>query len=127
MTEGIEIRHGCQFLSSLVRALAKLPGGRWLDHDSLVKPLPLVKDGDLVALVQYMVRTRGRETVRVTKVKGHAKDDDVQQGRVRLVDQQGNAGAGAAADLGRRHQSEILIDARRWLLKARSHWYPVML
>ena len=41
--------------------------GRLLDHDSLVKPLPSVKDGDLVALVQYMIRTRGRETVRVTK------------------------------------------------------------
>ena len=27
MSEGIEIRHGCQFLSGLVRALAKLPGG----------------------------------------------------------------------------------------------------
>ena len=27
MSEGIEIRHGCQFLSSSVRALAKLPGG----------------------------------------------------------------------------------------------------
>ena len=27
VSEGIEIRHGCQFLSSLVRALAKLPGG----------------------------------------------------------------------------------------------------
>ena len=26
MSEGIEIRHDCQFLSSLVRALAKLPG-----------------------------------------------------------------------------------------------------
>ena len=38
----------------------------------------LVKDGDLVALVQYMIRTRGRDTVRVTKVKGHAEDDDVQ-------------------------------------------------
>ena len=25
--EGIEIRHGCQYVSSLVRALAKLPGG----------------------------------------------------------------------------------------------------
>ena len=24
--------------------------GRLLDHDSLVKPLPLVKDGDLIAL-----------------------------------------------------------------------------
>ena len=27
VSEGIEIRHGCQFLSSLVRALAKLHGG----------------------------------------------------------------------------------------------------
>ena len=51
--------------------------------------------------------------MRVTKVKGHAEDVDVQQGRVRLLDQQGNAEADAAADLGRRHQSEILIDARR--------------
>ena len=27
VSDGIEIRHGCQFVSSLVRALAKLPGG----------------------------------------------------------------------------------------------------
>ena len=27
VSEGIEIRHGCQFLSSLIRALGKLPGG----------------------------------------------------------------------------------------------------
>ena len=27
VSEGIEIRHGCQFISSLVRALAKLPSG----------------------------------------------------------------------------------------------------
>ena len=101
--------------------------GRSLDYGSLVKPLPLVKDGDLIALVQYMISTRGRETVRVNKVKGHAEDVDVQQGRVRLMDQQGNSEADTAADLGRRHQSEILVDARRRLLKARSHWYPIML
>ena len=100
--------------------------GRLLDHDSLGKPLPLVKDGDLVALVQYMICTRGRETVRVTNVKGHAEDVDVQQGRVRWVDQQGNAEADAAADLGRRRQSEVLIDARRRLLEARSYWYPIL-
>ena len=47
----------------------------------------------MVALVQYMIRTRGRDTVRVTKVKGHAKGDDVQHGRVRLIDQQGNVEA----------------------------------
>ena len=90
--------------------------GRLLDRDSLVKLLPLVKDGDLVALVQHMIRTRGRETVRVNKVKGHAEDVDVQQGQVRLEDQVGNAEADAAADLGRRHQSEVLNDARRIML-----------
>ena len=101
--------------------------GRLLDKNCSVKPLPLVKDGDLIALVQYMIRTRGRGTVRVTKVKGCAEDSDVQQGRVRLEDQLGKAEADAAADLGRRHQSELLIDARRRLLRARSHWYPIML
>ena len=44
-----------------------------------------------------------------------------------MMDQQGNAEADTAADLGRRHQSEVLIDARRRLLKARSNWYPIML
>ena len=52
--------------------------------------------------VQYMIRTRGQETVRVTKVKVHAEDSDVLSGRVRLVDQQGNSEADTAADLGRR-------------------------
>ena len=101
--------------------------GRLLDKDCLAKPLPLVKDGDLVSLVQYMICTRGRKTVRVTDVKGHAEDADVEQGRVQLEDQLGNAEADTAADLGRRHQSEVLIAARRRLLKVRSHWYPIML
>ena len=73
-----------------------------------------------------MIRTRGRQTVGVTKVTGHATNADVEQGRVRLEDQLGNAEADTAADIGRRHQSELLIDARRRLLKARTHWYPVM-
>ena len=100
--------------------------GCLLDSDCLSKPLPLVKDGDLIALARYMIRTRGRETVRVTKVEGHAEDVDVQHGRARLLDKQGNAEADNAADLGRRHQSEVLIDARTRLLGARSHWYPNM-
>ena len=80
--------------------------GSLLDADCLAKPLALVKDGDLIALVRYMIRTRGRDTVKVTKVKGHAEDIDVHQGRVRLVDKQDNAEADIAADLGRRHQDE---------------------
>ena len=34
--------------------------GRLLDHGGLNKPLPLVKDGDLIALVQYIIRTQDR-------------------------------------------------------------------
>ena len=43
------------------------------------------------------------------------------------MDQQGNAEADTAADLGRRHQSEVLIDAMRRLLNVRDYWYPIML
>ena len=87
----------------------------------------MVEDGDLFALVQNMIRTGVRETVRVTKVEGHAEDVGVQQGRVRLEDQMGNAEADTPADLGRRHQTDVLIDAWRRLLNARSCWYPIML
>ncbi len=131
---------GLEFFGAIIAMQAYLPchfgidnlnvartPGRLLDRDSLIRPLPLVKDGDLIALPRCMIRTRGRETVRVTKVKGHAEDVDVQQGRVRLEDQLGVTEADAAADLGRRHQSEILIDARRRLLQARSYWFPTML
>ena len=49
--------------------------GRLLDRDNLVRPLPLVKDGNLIALAQYMIRYPGpRETVRVTEVNRHAED-----------------------------------------------------
>ena len=100
--------------------------GRLLDRDCLAKPLPLFKDGELVALAQFVIRTRGRQTVRVTKVTGHATVADVVQGRVRLVHQLGNAEVDISADLGRRHLSELLMDARRSLLKVRAHWYPIM-
>ena len=43
--------------------------GRLLDHGSLSTPLPLVKDGDLVAVVQHVLHTRRPDTIRVTKVK----------------------------------------------------------
>ena len=43
-----------------------------------------------------------------------------------VEDKHGNAEADDAADLGRRHQPELLIDTWRALLNARNHWYPIM-
>ena len=50
----------------------------------------------------------------------HATDGDVEQGRTRLEDKLGIAEADAHADLGRRHQSELIIETGRALLNARN-------
>ena len=83
--------------------------GRLLDQGSLSKPLPLVKDGDLISIVQHVVRVLGPEMVQITKVKGHAVDADVELGRARTEDKFGNSQADAAPDLGRRDQPEEVI------------------
>ena len=57
--------------------------GRLLDghHGSI--PFELVKDGDLLLLIDGMLRLRGLDTVRITEVKGHADDGMVLHGQVR--------------------------------------------
>ena len=47
--------------------------------------------------------------------------------RGRLEDRLGDIEADTAADLGRRHQSEAVMDARRVLVNAREFWYPIVL
>ena len=84
--------------------------GRLLDHGGFSTRLPLVKDGDLIDILQHMIRARGANTVQVTEVKGHATDADFDQGRVRGEDGLGNAEADTAAVFGRRHQPESVMD-----------------
>ena len=63
--------------------------GRLLDghHGSI--PFELVKDGDLLHL-DRVLRLVGLDTVRMTKVKGHADEGMVLDGRVREIDKVGN-------------------------------------
>ena len=98
--------------------------GRLLGQGFLSKPWPLVKDEDLISLVSAYDPCPGPG---VTKVKGHATDADAEQGRFREEDKLGNAEADSTADLGRRHQSEAVMDARRVLLNAQELWYPIVL
>ena len=89
-------------------------------------PLPLMKDGDLLTTIRSMLSLRGFDTVKVSKVKGHATRAMVAGGDVRLEDLVGNNGADAAADLGRLRQHDDVITARRDLLRVRRLWYPIM-
>ena len=72
--------------------------GRLLDGHHGSVPFELVKDGDLLLLIDRMLLLKGFGTVRVTEVKGHADEDMVLHGRVREVDMFGNDAADEAAD-----------------------------
>ena len=43
-----------------------------LDASECLKPLPLHEDGDLIAYIQDTLDKRGRSTLKVTNVEGHA-------------------------------------------------------
>ena len=97
--------------------------GRLLDNLPPSTPLELATDGDLLILIRRMVDLRGGDTVRITKVKGHADEGMVADGRVRVLERLGNNAADEAADFGRRRVSLAVIDARRnlsgvWLVSS---------
>ena len=58
-------------------------GGRLLEGHHSSTPFELVKDGDLLLLIEWMLRLGGLDTVQISKVKGHADESMVLDGRVR--------------------------------------------
>ena len=87
----------------------------------------IVKDGDLLLLIDRMLLLRGRSTVQITKDKGHAEEGMVLDGRVREIDRLGNDAADEAADSGRRRVGDAVFDARRNLCEVCGRWDPVIL
>ena len=101
--------------------------GGLLDCNVGFRPAELAKDGDLIFLVGRMLWLRGLDTVRVTKVEGHADEGVVLDGRVRDQDRVGNNAADDGPDIGRRRVDHAVVDARRNLSGVCGRWYPVVL
>ena len=99
--------------------------GRLLDGRPGSIPFELLKDGDLLLHIDRMLRLRGPDTVRISKVKGHADEAMVLNGQVREIDRLGNNTADEAADFGRRRVGNAVNDARRNLSGVCNRWYPV--
>ena len=59
-----------------------------------------MKDGELWEVFADLVRTRGPQTAIITKVKGHATQEMVDEGKVEEEDMKGNSMADRAADMG---------------------------
>ena len=100
---------------------------RTLDGLAGRKPFELTVDGDLLTVIGRMILQRGVQSVRISKVEGHADDDMVAVGRVRVEDKVGNDFADRAADFGRRRVSDLVMDVRGRFDSACSLWYPVVL
>ena len=101
--------------------------GRVLAGREPSKPLELLVDGNLIALIQKLISIRGPGTTAVSKVKGHADEGLVHAGRVRELDRIGNDMADQAADLGRRRVGAALAGDRRGFAEACKRWYPIVL
>ena len=101
--------------------------GRLLDGKSASRPAELVKDGDLTLLKERMLRLRVLDTVRISKVEGHADEALVRAGGARVLDRLGNNGADEAADFGRRRVLWWIIDARRNFSGVCARWRPLVL
>ena len=101
--------------------------GRILAGRKPGRPLELLVDGDLIALVQKLIDLRGPGTTAISKVKGHADEGLVRGGRVRELDKIGNDMADQAADLGRRRVGAALVNDRKGFSDACKRWYPIIL
>ena len=66
--------------------------GRLLDGKTASRPAELVKDGDLILLVEKMIHLRELDTVRISKVEGHADEALVRAWGARDLDRLGNNG-----------------------------------
>ena len=86
--------------------------GRLLDQGSLSRPLPLATCDSCLGPGDG---------------SGHQGCGTCGARSVRLEDNFGNSQADTAADLGRCHQPEEVMDIRRVLLNAREYWYTIVL
>ena len=93
---------------------------------SVVSLFELTIDGNLLTVIEKMIFQRVTESVRFSKVKGHADDDMVAVGRVRVEDKVGNDFADRAADFGRSRVSDLVVDVRRRFVSACSLWYSLL-
>ena len=101
--------------------------GRLLDGWGSSCPAELLNDGDLILLIDRVLEQGARDTVRVTKVKGHGDVEMVRVGQVRELDKLGHDAADEAADFGRRRVDPAVIDATGKLCGVCRRWYPITL
>ena len=81
------------------------------------RPWSTQKDGDLWELLHKMVQQKGWKSVKITKVKGHATDANVEDGKVDINDKKGNDKADDYATKGLNGHADDFLKVSRLLTK----------
>ena len=92
----------------------------------MTNPSELFVDGDLLALIEKILAEQGPDSAQISKVKGHADESMVRDGRVRMLDKIGNDLADPAADFGRRRVPPAISDSMRMVHSACTAWYSLI-
>jgi hypothetical protein len=79
------------------------------------RPWSMQPDGDLWQQFWQAILTRGPATIRITKVKGHATDQDIKDGKSNEVDRKGNDEADKAATAGTGAVMDGLAALASWI------------
>lgn len=86
------------------------------------RPWSTQKDGDLWIMLHEMVRQKGCESIKITKVKGHATDVNVEDGKVDIKDKQGNDKADDYATKGLEGHGDDFLKVSRMLTQRQSRY-----
>ena len=87
----------------------------------------MMKNGDLWEVFTNIVLRRGPETAAISKVKGHATDEMVAEGQVRLSDKKGNDRADKAAEKGAATGSQYKIHRHGGMYSRRHKEYRTLM
>ena len=125
MAADIEVHMGTDSKAFMDRAIVILQMMK--DQRKPKRPWSTQKDGDFWQVFCEMAKQKGPNSIKISKVKGHATEKNIQEGLATLKDKRGNDRADRAADEGvKNHSDEICkisrIHAKRqqgyiWFIK----------
>ena len=86
----------------------------------------LQKDGDVWQAIWRLILAKGPEAIKVTKVKGHATDEDVREGVATAADKAGNDVADSIVREANALHGKATIDLAHWLEKRHTAYCTMM-
>ena len=90
------------------------------------RPWSLVKNGDLNQSIEEGVIQKGTGNLKASKVKGHATEEMVEQGKVRRIDKEGNDISDEGADRGA-ERTNIKVVASGYVFSKRHKFYKILM